>query len=264
MTYPNTMIPSPCGTHRDTLQSKIAGKEVRAPASFPTSDVGEEGFFFALGVEPQMLAKTLRSISRFGLCGDHGTGARLSAGLAGVLSTASGNPGSCTDLTANIVGSNQDEGTALPGLSAMGDCLPSPPRSASASDTDATARVRHRILVVDDNTDAARSLARVLTVLHGRLVEVAHDGPSALERAEVFRPQLILLDIGLPGMTGYEVAMHLCNRPWFSDSRLVAVTGWGLARDRALSKAAGFHHHLVKPVKNATLLQLLDGTLPLD
>ncbi len=116
-----------------------------------------------------------------------------------------------------------------------------------------------RILVVDDNIDAARSLAKVLTLLHGQNVAVAHDGPSALETAEAFRPQIVLLDIGLPGMSGHEVAEQLRRRPWFEGVLLVAVSGWGQEKDRTASLAAGFDHHLVKPVNQATLQKLLAG-----
>ncbi len=116
-----------------------------------------------------------------------------------------------------------------------------------------------RILVVDDNIDAARSLAKVLTLLHGQNVEVAHDGPSALETAEAFRPQIVLLDIGLPGMSGHEVAEQLRRRPWFEEVLLVAVSGWGQEKDRAASLAAGFDDHFVKPVNQATLQKLLAG-----
>jgi len=124
--------------------------------------------------------------------------------------------------------------------------------------------VCRRILVVDDNIDAARSLAKVLTLLHGQNVEIAHDGPSALETAEAFRPQIVLLDIGLPGMSGHEVAEQLRRRPWFEGGLLVAVTGWGQESDRATSRATGFDHHLVKPVSQATLQNLLEGNLRLD
>ena len=121
-----------------------------------------------------------------------------------------------------------------------------------------------RILVVDDNIDAARSLAKVLTLLHGQNVEVAHDGPSALETAEAFRPEIVLLDIGLPGMSGHEVAEQLRRRPWFKGCLLVAVTGWGQEKDRATSRAVGFDHHLVKPVNQTTIHILLHGNLPPD
>ena len=134
--------------------------------------------------------------------------------------------------------------------------LPTPELAPNAT---ATKPSRHRILVVDDNVDAARSLAKVLTVLHAQDVEVAHDGLSALEKAEAFRPQIVLLDIGLPGMSGHEVGQRLRCRPWFEGCLLVAITGWGQEKDRATSQAAGFDYHLVKPVDHATIVNLLSG-----
>ena len=115
----------------------------------------------------------------------------------------------------------------------------------------------HRILVVDDNVDAARSLARVLTRLHGQEVEVAHDGPSALATAQAFRPEIVLLDIGMPVMDGFEVARRLRSRPEFARTRLIALTGWGQEADRQRSKEAGFDAHLVKPVSPEDLMKLV-------
>jgi signal transduction histidine kinase len=101
-----------------------------------------------------------------------------------------------------------------------------------------------RVLVVDDNQDGAEILAETLREL-GHVVEIAHDGPSALEIAQRFRPQLALLDIGLPVMDGYELAGHLRE---LGPIRLVAVTGYGQETDRRRSQEAGFSAHLVKPV----------------
>ena len=92
---------------------------------------------------------------------------------------------------------------------------------------------RRRILVVDDNVDAAKSLARLLARLYGQEVRVAHDGPEALAVAEEFRPEVVLLDIGLPGMDGNEVARRLRERPEFDGTLLVALTGWGQEADLA-------------------------------
>ncbi|WP_406699071.1 PAS domain S-box protein [Singulisphaera sp. Ch08] len=116
---------------------------------------------------------------------------------------------------------------------------------------------RRRILVVDDNLDAANSLARLLRRLHDQEVEVAHDGPSALEAAAAFRPGLVLLDIGLPGMDGYEVARTLREWPEFATTRIIALTGWGQESDRQRSKEAGFDLHLVKPVDPDLLSDIL-------
>jgi signal transduction histidine kinase len=111
-----------------------------------------------------------------------------------------------------------------------------------------------RVLVVDDNVDAATSLSYVLA-LAGYDTAVAHDGNRALEVAEAMRPAIVLLDIGLPGMSGYEVARRLRAAPWGRDLRLIAVTGWGHESDRAKSLEAGFDAHLTKPIDPELLLQ---------
>ncbi|HEV3163928.1 MAG TPA: PAS domain S-box protein [Isosphaeraceae bacterium] len=116
---------------------------------------------------------------------------------------------------------------------------------------------RRRILVVDDNVDAARSLAKLLRRLFDQEVEVAHDGPSALEAARRLRPEIVLLDIGMPGMDGYELAERLRSCPEFEKTMLVALTGWGQEADRQKSKAAGIDIHLVKPIAPEALRELL-------
>ncbi len=119
---------------------------------------------------------------------------------------------------------------------------------------------RRRILVVDDNVDAARSLARLLERLYGQELRVAHNGMEALILAEEFRPEVILLDIGLPGMDGNEVARRLRERPGTEDSLVVALTGWGQESDIERSRAAGFDHHLVKPANPEAIVELLART----
>jgi CheY-like chemotaxis protein len=106
---------------------------------------------------------------------------------------------------------------------------------------------RRNILIVDDNEDAAEMLAETLK-MSGHEVRVAHDAPAALRLAEGFRPDIAFLDIGLPVMDGYELAGRLRQLPGLAGIRLVAVTGYGQESDRQKSGAAGFHHHLVKPV----------------
>jgi PAS domain S-box-containing protein len=114
-----------------------------------------------------------------------------------------------------------------------------------------------RILVVDDNVNAADSLGRLLSRFWGQEVRVAYDGPAALEVARSFRPEVVLLDIGLPGMDGCEVARRLRGEQGLADALLVAVTGWGQESDREMSRAAGFDHHLVKPVELEMLREVL-------
>ena len=113
--------------------------------------------------------------------------------------------------------------------------------------------------MVDDNRDAADALAMLLK-LGGHEVEIAYDGPAALATAAVIRaPTWCVLDIGLPGMDGYEVARRLRARPETAGALIVAVTGYGQEEDRERSRAAGFDHHLVKPIESDALLTLLGG-----
>jgi PAS domain S-box-containing protein len=116
-----------------------------------------------------------------------------------------------------------------------------------------------RVLVVDDNVDTAESLAMLLK-LYGHEVWPAHTGPKALEAAQAEQPDVILLDIGLPGMDGYEVARRLREQKGLEGATLIAMTGYGEEADRRRSAEAGFDHHLVKPVDPASLQALL-GTL---
>jgi CheY-like chemotaxis protein/two-component sensor histidine kinase len=113
-----------------------------------------------------------------------------------------------------------------------------------------------RILVVDDNQDAADSLAALLSLL-GQDVRAVHDGRRALEAALTFRPEIVLLDIGMPGMDGYEVARRLRAQLGVESARLIALTGYGQAEDVQRSREAGFDEHLVKPVSLDLLKQRL-------
>ncbi|MFL6276161.1 MAG: PAS domain S-box protein [Blastocatellia bacterium] len=105
----------------------------------------------------------------------------------------------------------------------------------------------YRVLVVDDNIDSAESMARLLE-LHGHQVRMAHDGPAALAAAHSFYPQVVVLDIGLPGMDGYEVARQLRGDTRMQNVILIAMTGYGQSEDHKRSMRAGFDHHLVKPL----------------
>jgi CheY-like chemotaxis protein len=119
-----------------------------------------------------------------------------------------------------------------------------------------------RVLVVDDNQDAANSLALLLGIA-GIETRTAHNGLHAVELAEEFRPQAVLLDIGLPVLNGYAAAQRIRGEPWGKSIVLVALTGWGQDEDRRKSKEAGFDHHMVKPVDHAVLMDLL-ASLPAD
>ncbi len=119
---------------------------------------------------------------------------------------------------------------------------------------------RRRVLVVDDNVDAAESLATLLQ-LSGHEASLAYDGEAAITMAKLVRPDVVLLDIGLPKLSGHDAARAIREQPWGRPMVLVALTGWGQDEDRRKSEAVGFDHHLVKPVDVDALMTLLD-TLP--
>jgi signal transduction histidine kinase/CheY-like chemotaxis protein len=122
---------------------------------------------------------------------------------------------------------------------------------------------RHRILVADDNRDAADSLAYMLRVA-GHDVRTAYDGQQALDLAEAFRPAIALLDLGMPRVNGYETARRLRGEPFGEDVLLIALTGWGQPDDRSRSLAAGFDHHVVKPLDPSMLSRLFSPATGAD
>lgn len=141
----------------------------------------------------------------------------------------------------------------LPAASAPPPTKPRPPASPDTL-------VPHRVLVVDDVADTAQGLARLLR-RQGHMVEIAHDGPQACKQAHTFAPEVVLLDIGMPGMDGYEVARHLRKDQASAHSFIVALTGYGQEEDRHRALDSGFDEHLVKPVDIERLKQLI-GNAP--
>ena len=117
-----------------------------------------------------------------------------------------------------------------------------------------------RILVVDDGHDAADSLCMVLRMF-GADSDVVYDGESALKAVAEKRPDIVLLDLSMPGMDGYEVAQYVRVNPEYDSIRLIALTGWGTDEERMRSEAAGFSEHWVKPVPATTLRQLVSTEL---
>jgi len=139
-------------------------------------------------------------------------------------------------------------------LLASGAPLPAPPAAAAPP----ARPVRRRVLVVDDNRDSAASLAMVLELM-GSETRTAYDGPSAIELAERFRPELVILDIGLPKLNGYDTCRYIRSQPWGAEIVMVALTGWGQEEDKRRSAEAGFSLHLVKPVDPVQLERLMAG-----
>jgi two-component system CheB/CheR fusion protein len=205
-----------------------------------------------IGVLPALLPKMFdlfaqgdRSLDRSE--GGLGIGLTLVKSLAelhgGTVSATSEGPGKGCEFVVRIPAVVAEQDGAISGLKEK---------------IEESATRRFRLLVVDDNADTANGMARLLR-LSGHDVRVACDAHEALEIAREHRPQVMLLDIGLPGMDGYELASKLRQEEWSKDSVLIAVSGYGEAQAREQSKKAGFNHHLVKPVNFDTILALIGG-----
>ena len=205
-----------------------------------------------VGIAPELLPQVFDLFTQEGRSLSRSQGG-LGIGLTLVRNLVEMHGGSVSARSEGL-GRGSEFVVRLPAPAAMATTAPQEGRSASGA-----GYPRRRILVVDDNVDSAKSLARLLERLYGQEVRVAHDGPEALAAAEEFRPELVLLDIGLPGMDGNEVARRLRSRPEFEGTRIVALTGWGQESDVERSRAAGFDHHLVKPADTEAILELIAG-----
>src|SRR5262245_51513341 len=151
--------------------------------------------------------------------------------------------GGTIEVRSDGVGKGAEFAVHLPALAE----LPTTPARKKAESWHTIGLPDRRILVVDDNEDAADSLA-ILLSLAGQQVRAAYDGPMALQVAEEFNPDLALVDIGMPGMDGHELARRLRVNFGPDKLTLIALTGWGQDDDRRRSQEAGFDHHLVKPI----------------
>jgi len=201
------------------------------------------------GIEPDLLPNIFelfvqgdRSLARSE--GGLGIGLTLAQNLvrmhSGTIAAASGGAGFGSEFTVR-----------LPLMS--GELLPEVSKTVQT----AVAGQRKRVLVVEDNTDSAETLAAMLDIM-GHEAHIAHDGQEGLAEVARLNPSVVLLDIGLPGMTGFEVAEQLRSSNSNHSLMLIALTGYGSDTDRARSKAAGFDHHLVKPVDFGILEKLLN------
>ena len=178
----------------------------------------------------------------------------LGIGLALVKTLVEMHGGTVEALSAGL-GQGSEFVVRLPILADIPRSLPPEPALAKPA-----AMSGNRILVVDDNRDSAESLAMLLE-MSGNQTQTAHDGLKALEAAAKFRPDAMLLDIGLPELNGYEVCRRVRAQPGGERMVLIALTGWGQDQDRQKSTAAGFDSHLVKPVDINALMELLSALL---
>jgi CheY-like chemotaxis protein/anti-sigma regulatory factor (Ser/Thr protein kinase) len=190
-----------------------------------------------------MFSQVGRSIER--VTGGLGIGLALVKGLVemhdGTVTAASAGPGRGSTFTVQL--------PALAGPAV-------PVADAADDDGQAGAGPKRRMLVVDDNRDAASSMAMMLRLL-GNEVRTAHDGLEALEAAEQFRPDVILMDVGMPRLNGYQATVRIREQAWGRDVLIIALTGWGQDGDRLRSREVGCDGHLVKPVYFPELEKLL-------
>ena len=202
-----------------------------------------------IGMEPELASRVFDLFAQAERTPDRGSGG-LGLGLALVKSLVELHGGTVT-CASDGPGAGSKFTVCLPMMASQGDALvPQPQGIASRSNKPL------RVMVVDDNADAAQMLAMFLEA-SGHQVLVEHGARQALERARSEAPDVCLLDIGLPEMDGNELARRIRTQPETSDSVLIAVTGYGREHDRQTALAAGFNHHLVKPVDPARLVALL-------
>jgi signal transduction histidine kinase/ActR/RegA family two-component response regulator len=200
-----------------------------------------------VGISAEMLARVFDLFTQVDNTLDRAQGG-LGIGLTLVKSLVEQHGGQ-VEVASEGVGLGSEFVVRLPVLSDA-------PGSAPADKDDSGPAPARRVLVVDDNRDSAESLATLLQ-LGGHEVATAHNGPRALEVATEFRPEVVLLDIGLPGMSGYEVARALRDRAELRGTLVVAMTGYGQDADRQRSCAAGIDHHLVKPLEPRDVRRIL-------
>jgi two-component system, chemotaxis family, CheB/CheR fusion protein len=204
-----------------------------------------------IGIPPEMLTRVFELFTQVG--GQHeGEQGGLGIGLSlvrrlvemhgGTVTAHSEGPGTGSRFAVRL--------PVLPGVAV------SPQPKVASQSTGGTPRM---VLVVDDEPDSAVTLAMLLQ-LRGHRADVAHDGPEALKQAEALEPEVVLLDLGLPGMDGYEVCRRLRELPGGRSMFIVALTGWGQEEDRRRTREAGFDLHLVKPVDPEELLRVLSST----
>ena len=204
-----------------------------------------------IGIPPHALESVFEMFSQVGSGAERAQGG-LGIGLSLVRQLVQMHGGS-VDAHSAGAGSGSRFTVRLPLAPGVPEPAPGEPETQAGTDAESASL---RVLVVDDNVDAAQTLAMILDI-EGYATQVAHSGVQALEISAAFQPAVVFLDIGMPGMDGYETAAALRRLPLTDTPCLVALTGWGAEHDRARSREAGFDHHLTKPVDLGTVQKLL-------
>ena len=228
------------------------GGAIRLKAERRGSDVHVSVSDTGIGIAPEMLPRIFEIYSQAkstSVQAQEGLGIGLSL-VRGLVELHGGS------ITAHSAGPGQGSTfvVCLPVADAAGGVDPAP----ANQDSELPLASKHRILVVDDNRDSADSLAMLLKVM-GHEVNTAYDGEDALEAGAAFDPDVVLLDIAMPKLNGYETCMLIREQPWGKAAFLIALTGWGQAGDRLRSEQTGFDAHMVKPADATVLLKTLAG-----
>jgi CheY-like chemotaxis protein len=204
-----------------------------------------------IGISREMLSKVFDLFAQADRTLERSFGG-LGIGLALVRSLVEMHGGSVSAHSGGV-GQGTEMVVRLPiGIDAR--ALPSRPQETEEAAAPTT--LSRRILIVDDNKDAADSMA-LLVETAGHRVRTAYDGQEALDLASAFAPDVLLLDLGVPGLNGFEIARRIRRQPWGKTVSLIALTGWGQEQDRRRTAEAGFDAHLIKPVGTADLLSAL-------
>jgi CheY-like chemotaxis protein len=203
-----------------------------------------------IGIEPAMLTRVFDMFSQATSALDRSEGG-LGIGLAIVKGIVELHGGQVEARSAGP-GRGSEFVVTLPGSVSSTTETGSPSDEASGG----TKSRALNVVIADDNRDSAESL-KMLLEIEGHAVQAAHDGEQAFLLVERVRPRVVLLDIGMPKLNGYEVAAKIRAQPWGHELTLIALTGWGQSQDRRRASEAGFDHHLTKPVEFDAVLSLL-------